>query len=53
MANTENLADTKISRKTIMFTKILVANRGAAAPLHRLMHGMHAGDFTPMEKACV
>ncbi|MGQ2980226.1 MAG: hypothetical protein ACT6Q9_11095 [Polaromonas sp.] len=42
-----------------MFTKILIANRGdqprsgAAAQLHRLMHDVHAGGFTPMEKAHV
>ncbi len=42
-----------------MFTKILIANRGdqprsgAAAQLHRLMHEVHAGDFTPMEKTYV
>jgi hypothetical protein len=42
-----------------MFEKILIATRGdqpqsgAAAQLHRLMQVVHAGDFTPMEKAYV
>jgi len=42
-----------------MFIKILIANRGdqprsgAAAQLHCLVHEMHAGDFTPMERAYV
>jgi hypothetical protein len=42
-----------------MFTKMLIANRGdqpqrgAAAEIHRLMHEVHAGGFTPTEKAYV
>ena len=42
-----------------MFNKILITNRGdqpqsgAAAQLHCLVHEVHAGDFTPMEKAYV
>ncbi|MCZ8257103.1 MAG: hypothetical protein O9327_15745 [Polaromonas sp.] len=42
-----------------MFTKILIANRGdqsrsaAAAKLNCMTRVARAGDFTPMEKACV
>jgi hypothetical protein len=42
-----------------MFEKILIAKRGdqprsgASAKPHRLMHEVHAGGFTPMEKAYV
>ena len=36
-----------------MLTKILIANRGAAAKLKRWVHEVHAGDFTLMEKAYV